>query len=86
MLIGKLRDRQPLDEVHDEVGLTVLGHAAVQQPRDVGVVEARQGLPLTAKPPNRILAIEPTFDELDRDGLFIRPIRARSAVDGSHPT
>ena len=42
-------DRLALDELHREIGLAVVGDAAVVERRDVGVVEAGQDLALVAE-------------------------------------
>ena len=42
-------ERLALDVLHDEVGQPVVGGAAVEQPGDVGMLEAGQDLPLAAK-------------------------------------
>ena len=52
---GELRAAQyssigcALDVLHDEVGAAVVGGAAVEEPGDVGVVEAGEDLPLVAE-------------------------------------
>ena len=42
-------DRLAVDVLHHEVGLPVVGRAAVEEPRDVRVLEPGQDLPLARK-------------------------------------
>ena len=67
---AKLIDGLPLDELHDVVRESVVGRAAVEQPRDVGVIEARQDLPLIAEPAQNEIGVHAALDDLDRHLLL----------------
>ena len=47
------QERLALDVLHDEVRLAGLGRAAVEEPRDVRVVQRRRDLPLAAEAAER---------------------------------
>ena len=42
-------ERLAMHVLHDEVGLAFLGFAGIDQPRDVGVIQAGEDLPLGAE-------------------------------------
>jgi len=60
-----------LDVFHDEVREAIFGRAPVQHPGDVGMVEARQDLPLPPEPRHDLGAVRPFPDELDGDVLLV---------------
>jgi hypothetical protein len=45
-LVAELGQRQAVDELHDEERLTRGRKAAIENPREVGMIHHRQGLPL----------------------------------------
>ena len=69
MAVAIGRKRLALDVFHDEVGQAVVGRAAIDQPRDVRMIELRQNLALVAEAAQDVVRIEPALDELDRDFL-----------------
>jgi hypothetical protein len=66
---------------HDEVGETVVGRPAIDEPRDVGVIELCENLPFVAKTAENVLGVEPAPDELDRDFLSIFIVGSRREID-----
>jgi hypothetical protein len=79
-----LVDRQALDVFHDQEGAPVRRLAAVQQARDVGVLEPRQRLALAAKPFDRLLVALEAGHELDRDLLGVGVVGAFGQPDLAH--
>ena len=67
--------------LHDEIGQAVIGRPAIDQARDVGMIELRQDLPLIAKAAEYVLGIEPSPNELDRNLLAIFVVRSRRQID-----
>ena len=84
--IAEHRDRLALDVLHDEVGKAVLGVAAVQQARDVGVVEAGEDLPFLTKSAENEVGVDAALDDLDRHALLVLLVGANGEVDVPHPT
>ncbi len=74
----------PFDVLHDEIRQAVLGRVAVQQARDVRVIEAREDLPLVAEAAQHGLRIHAALDELDRDLLLVLPVGAPGEIDRAH--
>ena len=76
-------DRFALDVLHDQKRPAVGGDAAVEQRRDVGVLEIREDLSLATESGERELGIQSALDQLDRDPLsvFVGP---HSFVDRAH--
>src|SRR5204862_2736496 len=62
-----IEQRPALDKLHRQVWRSRLRRAAVQQPRDIGVLQARQDLALGAEPAQHRLRIHSAFDYLDGD-------------------
>ena len=77
-------NRRARDVFHHEVGHSVFGRAAVEQPRDVGVIERGQNLPLGAKTAQHLVAFRSAFEELDGDLFFILPVGALGQIDRAH--
>ena len=72
------------DVLHDEIRQAVVGRVAVQQVRDVRVIEARKDLPLVAEAAQHGLRIHAALDELDRDLFLVLPVGAPGEIDGAH--
>src|SRR5258708_4499982 len=66
---------------HDEIGQAFIGCSAIDEPRDVGMIELRQDLPLIAKATENSLGIESATDELDCDFLAVFIVRPRCEID-----
>ena len=67
--------------LHDEIRQSVIGRSAVDQARDVRMIELRQNLPFIAKPAEDVVGIEPSPNELDRNLLAIFVVRARRQIN-----
>ena len=78
-------DGEPVDVLHREVGRAVVGGAAVDQPRDVRVIEVGEDLPFGPEPLFDDRRLERRADHLDRDLLLVRIVGADAKVDGAHP-
>ena len=78
-------DRLALDVLHDEVGHALVGAAAVEEPRDVGVVQRGKDLALGAEARQHVLGVHATLDDLERDPLLVLAVGALGEVDGAHP-
>jgi RNA polymerase sigma-70 factor, ECF subfamily len=79
-----LVDAPPLDELHDEKRQPLGGRAAVEQPRDVGMLDLREDLPLAAEAPHERLVAERRGHDLDRDRLPVLVVGAVGQVDDAH--
>ena len=85
LLVAIVVDRQPLDVLHDEVRQAVLGRVAVEQARDVRVIEAGEDLPLVAEAAQHGLRVHAALDELDGDLLLVLAVGAPREIDRAHP-
>ncbi len=85
LLVAIPVDRAALDVFHDDVGETVLGGPAVEQPGDVGVLQAGQDPPLGLESPQQTVAVAPQRKDLDRDRLIETAVGALGSVDRPHP-
>ena len=81
---AEVGDRLPLDVLHHQVGLAVLGRSAVEHRGDVRMLEARQDLSLLAEAPIEVLGVAPAPDQLQRDDLAERIVVAHGPVDRAH--
>ncbi len=81
---AEVEQRDALDVLHDEVGLAFLGGAAVEQPRDPGVVERGRDLALVAKALQRLRAGHSGADELDGDLLLELVVGAAGEIHLAH--
>ena len=82
-LPAMLRDRHALDELHHEVG-TPVRFAAVEQARDVGVIEPREHLTFLQEPPPDALRVDPALQELQGDALLELAVAPLGDPDLSH--
>ena len=78
-----LRDRQPLDVLHDEVRHAVLG-AAVEKSRDVRVLELGENLALEAEPLGHGGPVAPERRDLERHRLPVLVIVPHRLEDEAH--
>ena len=79
-----LVDVAPFDVLHHQVGLALRRGAAVEQPGDVGMGEARQQLALPGEEGER-LRVGQAAQELDRRALLEVAVVALGQEDAPHP-
>src|SRR5574341_588886 len=85
MATAIVRDRLAGDEFHHEVGQAVRLRAAVQQSRNVRMIERSQNLPLAQESVAREVRVHPALADLARDLLMEMLVVTRGFVDGAHP-
>ncbi len=78
------RDRLAVHVFHDEVRHAGVGEAAVDQPRDIRMVEAREHAALALEEALLDLRVEPAPEQLDRDVLAEVAALARTEKHGRH--
>src|SRR5690349_14871646 len=66
VFIGVSVKRQPVDKVHDEVRPPVRSRAAIDQPRDKGMIQCGEYLPLIPKTSENEIGIDAALYHLDR--------------------
>ena len=74
-------DRLAFDVLHHEVRQAVVGRAAVDQARDVRMIELRQDLPFGAEAPQNVIRIEAAPDEFERDLLAVFVVGPGGEID-----
>jgi hypothetical protein len=84
MFLAPSGDREPLDVLHREERASVVRRAAIQEPRDVGMLEPGEDLPLAEEAGHGLIRVEAAFQELDRDGLLELTVDARGEIDTPH--
>ena len=77
-------DRLAGDVLHCEVGPAVAGGAAVEEPRDVGVLEPREDLPLAQEALEDLAAGAAAADQFQGDLLLELPVGALREEDATH--
>jgi hypothetical protein len=77
-------DRLAFDELHHEIRLPALRRAAVDEARDVGVLERGESLTLAAEAPQDLVGVHAALDDLERDALHEFTVGARREVDDAH--
>ncbi len=77
-------DRLAIDQLHHDVGRTVLRDAAVQHLGEIGMVEAREDLALRLEAHGEPLGIEAVAHDLDGDLLRELAVDAFGTVDLAH--
>ena len=82
--VAVLVDGLALDELHHVVRQAVVGRAAIEQARDVGMIEAGQDLPLVPESPQDEIGIHAPLDDLDGDLLPEMIVSANSPVHRPH--
>ena len=75
----------PFDVLHDEVREPVVRRPAIQQPGDVGVIEAGENLSLGAEATTDLVGVQAELDDLDGDAALELVVVAYGQVDGAHP-
>src|SRR5687767_3628978 len=79
-------DRRPGDVLHHEERHPVLARTAVEQARDVRMLERGENLPFGAEAAEQGVDVEPSLDELEGDALLILSVGALREVDRAHST
>src|SRR5262245_23219351 len=77
-------DRYARDQLHHEIRLAVVGRAAVDQPRDVRMIEAREDLPFGAEPAYQAARSDAAAHDLDRHLLVKLIVRTHRAIHIAH--
>ena len=70
-----------MDVLHDEIGMTSVDFARIDQARDVRMIEAREDLALGAKPRTKASVHGIAIDDLDRNLRAVLSIRALGEID-----
>src|SRR5687768_16347322 len=86
MLVAVAVDRLPFDILHREPGHALRGNAAIEEPRDIGVLERGDDLQLLEEPPEQIVRTDSTTRELERCALPELSVVALREVHRAHPT
>ena len=73
-----------LDALESKVRSPVGGDAAVEEARDVGVLEAGENLPFAQEAPEDLLGVHAAFEELQRHELVELTVRALGLPDFTH--
>src|SRR5690606_20208878 len=82
--VAPVRDGTAIHVLHHQVGLALLGDAAVDQRRDVGMTQARKNLPLCAKALHCTFATRMTMQQLDRNALLILIVGTHGLAHRTH--
>ncbi len=77
-------DRFAVDVLHDEVRRAVRRAPAIEQSRDVRVLQRRQDLPLHAQPALHLAREHAAADQLDRDLLLVFLVGALGEIHVAH--
>jgi hypothetical protein len=82
-LVAEAIQREAVHVFHGEPGVPLVGHPAVDEPRNAGVIQPRQDLPLGLEAPDEALGVHARPDQLQRneplDGFGLL-----GAVDHAH--
>src|SRR5690606_17165319 len=78
-------DRHAVDVLHDEIGRAFRRGTAVQETRDVGMIEVGEDLAFAEQPLFRLGIDEPVANELDGDLLAEALVRPFRQVNDAHP-
>jgi hypothetical protein len=84
ILAGMDRQRRTVDELHDQVRLTVFGNAAVQQARDAWVLQAGENETLAVEMSVHFVAAEERRQQLYCNTLFELAVVAFREVNNAH--
>ncbi len=85
MRLAEISQRDAVDVFHHEVGQAIVGRAAVEQSRDVRVLQAREDFALRAETAQDFIGIGPALEQFDRNRLAKFRVRARGQPDRAHP-
>ena len=77
-------DRLTVDVLHHEVRQLAVGHAAVEELRDVRMAQRREDLPLGDESPLDLPVVEAAADDFDRHPAAELPVVTLREVDDAH--
>src|ERR1051325_2433903 len=84
MRVAIVVERLPFDKLHDEIGQAVFGGAAVEETRDVWMIERGEDLALGAKATQDEIGIHAALHQLDSDAHVEFFVYTNRLVDGAH--
>ena len=84
MRIRILNNRRALDILHDEVRQIAGGRTAVQQPRDVRMIEIGENLTLVTKTLHHEISVHAALDEFYRHPFSELLVGALGEIDRAH--
>jgi hypothetical protein len=82
--VGVIDERSALDELHHQIRQAVRRAAAVEQARDVRVIQAGEDLPFGAEPPHDRLGVHSALEDLQGDALVEDVVVAHGQEDRAH--
>src|SRR5262249_13475276 len=83
--VAEFFDRLALDIFHHDILTAVFGHAAIEQARDVLMVEPGQNAALLAKAALDLAGHQTWPDQLDGDQFAISLVSSLGQIDHTHP-
>ena len=84
MLVRVAIDRNARDVLHDEVRQALRRGAAVEEARDVWMVQGREDLAFVAKAPDHELGVHAAANHLERDVVLELVVGAAGEIDRAH--
>src|ERR1700674_2717871 len=72
------------DQLHHKVGHALFRRAAIEQPSDIGMIEAGEDLPLILETIDNEIRVLTRADQLDCDLLLVLVVCAEGSVDLTH--
>jgi hypothetical protein len=75
----------PVHVLHGEPGLALRRDPAVEQPGDVGVIQAGEDLPFGEEAAEDLVGVHAALDQLEGDPLLELPVGALGEIDDPHP-
>ena len=78
-------DGTALHVLHHEIGQSAVRGAAVEQARDVGVLESGEDLPFGPEPAQDLLGVHAGLEDFERDPLLELPVDTDGEIDDTHP-
>jgi hypothetical protein len=77
-------DRQAFDVLHDKIWLSIGSRTAIEQTRDIGMLETREDLPFLSEPIDNQIGFHALTDELDRHLFSKFRVGTHRQVNRSH--
>src|SRR5580700_624258 len=85
-LVAVFVDGFPVDILQNQVGIALAAYAAIQQPCDMGMIQAREELPLHRETVSEKLASQVRAQDLERHLPVELPVAAMRQVHRPHPS